>query len=1023
MVRCARFLPLLALPLITALVEQPLASSPSNVWTLANANASLRINATVPGCVHLDLLRAGLIGEPYAGGNVDAQAWVKNEPFWEWTLAFEPTAALLASAEQELVAEGIDAVADVALNGARLWSQASAFVRTVVSVRGALRAGRNALVVRVYSPTRAALASNASCAGFCPPAAWGPAANRSAYDQAFMYVRKPACDLGWDFAPNFAPSGVTGRLSLRGFAGAVLEDVAVAAAPAALPVPLDGAAAWTLTVSALVAVRAPPGATVALTVAVAVVGLPGGAGSARATLGAGDAAVPVTLAVPAAAAWWPRGLGEPTLYNATVTVAVDGAGEAGASALPVAVAFRTVAVRRPSMGDGALMYFEANGHALFLKGANWVPPDAFIERAARPAQLAPKIAALAAAGFNGVRVWGGGRPMPDAFYELAQAAGLLVWHELPYACALYPTGAALLAGAAAEATAIVRRLQKFSVVLWGGNNEIAQINAEKGLLDPGSPGAGNYSELFFGALAPAVAAADATRAYVPTSPGSGTETAAAPVASPPQGPAAGDMHVYNYTSNCLDPRQYPRARAASEFGWQSYPSFLSMAELMGPRFFDYWSASVQRRDTHASQPPATILFHNVGQNWLIPGYNGSGGSAPGARDARLAGAALAAAAVARAAGATSAAYTPRADGTFALPTDALGIVPMMSALGGGGAARGTVFRDTLFLTQISHAACLRTEAESYRRGQSSCAADGVGCTSTILYWMANELWPAATKASIEWSGRWKATHYEAARGFLAPLLLSAWAAPLAPGTPAAAVPFGISLAAHAPDARRGAVPAGTLRLSCWAWADGHLGDADAPVRVPAWPTAWGAARDTAAAGGAVELASSTLADALAACGCGAPRAPAECVLTAAVFNTSAPGAGAVPLARTWLLPVPPRAITTMRDPQLRVTAVAAVAGAPGAFEVTLEAAALPVANVWLETLLCCGHFADNNFLMTESPLVVGFVPGADARGWAHAPPPGAERSVTPGQFAASLSVASLFDTVAGYSAGAARADA
>jgi hypothetical protein len=1005
---------LLLLPLAHALVEQSLLSSDALAWSLTNANGSLTLNATVPGAAHLDLLAAGIIGEPFAGVNVDAQAWVKDEPFWTWALDFVPSAALLASANQEIVADGIDAVADVTLNGAPLWSQTSAFVRTVASVRGVLRTGRNALVVRVYSPTRAALAANASCTGFCPSSAWGPLPNRSSYDQAFMYVRKPGCDLGWDFAPNFAQSGITGALTLRGFSGAALEDVAVSATPAALPVPLDGAAAWTVTVSAHVAVRAAPGAAVALTVTVAVAGLPGGAGSARATLGEGDAAVPVMLTLPAAAAWWSRGLGAPTLYAATVSVAVDGAGDAGTSTRDFSLALRTVAVRRPPMGNGSLMFFEVNGHAIFLKGANWVPPDAFIARASQRAQLAPKIGAFADANYNGVRVWGGGRPMPDAFYELAQEAGLLVWHELPYACAQYPTGDARLSGAADEATAIVRRLQKFSVALWGGNNEIAQINAANN--PPGSPGESNYSALFFGALAPAVAAADATRAYVPTSPGSGAETAAAPFASPVQSTSVGDMHVYYYSSNCLDPRQYPRARAASEFGWQSYSSFLSLAELIAPPGFDFWSAPVQRRDTHGSQPPATILFHNVGQNWLIPGFNGTGPSAPGARDARLAGAALAAAAAARAAGATSITYTPRADGTFALPTDALGIVPFMSALGGGGAARGTIFRDTVLLTQLSHAACLRAEAESYRRGQSSCAVDGEGCTSTLLYWMADELWPAATKASVEWSGRWKATHYEAARGFLAPLLLSAWAAPLDADTPATAAPFGVSLAAHAPAVSRGAVPAGTLRLSCWSWAEGHLGDADTPVRVPAWPTAWGAARDTAAAGAAVPLANGTLADALASCGCGAPRAPAECVLTAAVFNATTADAGAL-LARTWLLPVPPRDVTTMRDPGLRVSAVDPVAGAPGAFAITLEADALPVASVWLETLLCCGHFADNNFLMTESPLVIGFAPGADARGWAHAPPPGAEFKTTAGQFAASLSVWSLYDSVAGYSAG------
>ena len=329
---------------------------------------------------------------------------------------------------------------------------------------------------------------------------------------------------------------------------------------------------------------------------------------------------------------------------------------------------------------------------------------------------------------------------------------------------------------------------------------------------------------------------------------------------------------------------------------------------------------------------------------------------------------------------------------------------MMSAYGGVGAATGTTFRNTLLLTQLSHAACLRTEAEAYRRGQSQCDSAG-GCTAVLLYWMAADLWPGATKGSLEWSGRWKATHYEAARGFLAPLLLSPWTIP---SLPPAAAPFGVTLSAHAPAALAGAVPAGLLRLQCWSWAGGLLGSTALPLAIAAWPVAWGGA----AAGGAVEVWNSTLGSALAGCGCAAPgHRPEECVLVVEAFNASSAEAGER-LARAFLHPVPPRAIAGLRDPQLRISDVQAVQGAPGAFDVTLVAGALPAANVWLESLLCCGHWSDNNFLLTEAEVVLRYTPGGDARGWAHAPPPGAELNVTAGQFAASLSVASLWDTAA-----------
>lgn len=96
---------------------------------------------------------------------------------------------------------------------------------------------------------------------------------------------------------------------------------------------------------------------------------------------------------------------------------------------------------------------------------------------------------------------------------------------------------------------------------------------------------------------------------------------------------------------------------------------------------------------------------------------------------------------ARASNQTSSAYVQRADGTYALPTDARGVAGML-----GNITSGTVFRDTLLLTQLAQATCVKTEAESYRRLQSDCV--GGGCTMLSLYWMADDLWPAATKVLV-----------------------------------------------------------------------------------------------------------------------------------------------------------------------------------------------------------------------------------------------------------------------------------
>lgn len=80
-----------------------------------------------------------------------------------------------------------------------------------------------------------------------------------------------------------------------------------------------------------------------------------------------------------------------------------------------------------------------NGQDIYLKGANYIPPDMFMPRAARNLKVYDKVFEdSVAAGYNGLRLWGGGQFELDYFYELADRYGIVVWHDLMFACAMYP---------------------------------------------------------------------------------------------------------------------------------------------------------------------------------------------------------------------------------------------------------------------------------------------------------------------------------------------------------------------------------------------------------------------------------------------------------------------------------------------------------------------------------------------------------------------------------------------------------
>ena len=65
-------------------------------WTLRNGNGSLSIPATVPGVVHLDLLRAEKIAEPYYRFGELELAWVYRE---QWTYSRTIAAGALGAAQ------------------------------------------------------------------------------------------------------------------------------------------------------------------------------------------------------------------------------------------------------------------------------------------------------------------------------------------------------------------------------------------------------------------------------------------------------------------------------------------------------------------------------------------------------------------------------------------------------------------------------------------------------------------------------------------------------------------------------------------------------------------------------------------------------------------------------------------------------------------------------------------------------------------------------------------------------------
>ncbi|PSD30559.1 beta-mannosidase, partial [Stenotrophomonas maltophilia] len=138
-----------------------------------------------------------------------------------------------------------------------------------------------------------------------------------------------------------------------------------------------------------------------------------------------------------------------------------------------AVGLRTVELRREEDGKGGQGFaFVINGVEIFAKGANVIPFDAFPARV-DAARLRQVLTAARDANMNMLRNWGGGYYEDDAFFDIADELGLLVWQDFMFGGGMQPGyDPAFRASVVAEARDNVRRLRHHpSIVLWCGNNE------------------------------------------------------------------------------------------------------------------------------------------------------------------------------------------------------------------------------------------------------------------------------------------------------------------------------------------------------------------------------------------------------------------------------------------------------------------------------------------------------------------------------------------------------------------------
>ena len=518
----------------------------NGTWSLKGQNqlskkdSAVSITATVPGCVQLDLSRAGYLPDDlFMGENIlEAEKYEKYE--WWYERKFD------APEKREnvyLVFEGVDCLAQYYLNGVKIGESDNALISHEFRIDEYIKPGENTLTVHIRSVTLAADSEDY------------PVRLLHSIDIDGCYIRKAPHSFGWDIMPRAVTAGLWREVRLevrdriyfsQAFIGNAWEQ---------------NIFYYTLNTDR----EDVKGVEIELVGAC-------GDSTVRGRHRCKKRFGRFGITVENPKLWYPYGYGEANVYDCKARIYEDGVLVHEAD---VSFGIRDVKLDRrdPDGTDDGQFRFLINGVEVMCKGSNCVPLDAFhcrdAERYDKALELVRDI------GCNILRMWGGNVYEDHKFFDFCDRNGIMVWQDFSMACAEYPENDRFKDKIQKEATAVIRKLRQHpSIIVWAGDNE---VDACFPMYDP------NENKITREWIPACVRDNDIGRPYLPSSPYISKEMHAMGVRSQVHGSVLPEDHLWG-------PRDYfksdfyknNKAHFVSETGYHGCPSFESIKKFITP---------------------------------------------------------------------------------------------------------------------------------------------------------------------------------------------------------------------------------------------------------------------------------------------------------------------------------------------------------------------------------------------------------------------------------------------------------
>ena len=426
-------------------------------WKLENEQVGV-VDATVPGCVHTDLLNCGKVQDFYWRDNAREVRWIED---CDWTYSCDFSA--LISDKVSLVFEGLDTYASVYLNGKHIGDTENMFIEHEFDVSDVLEEN-NTLIVKFKSPIKAV--ENM-------PERVG------AFTSERINTRRIQCTYSWDWVDRFVTCGIFRSVYLRYENDMYIDNVYVATQS------IDSFGAQIYTELSL------KNYDIGGLVKIEIIS-PDDKVLIETELYSRESKVVRRFDIKNPQLWYPHGYGEHPLYKIRATVGenvvedtfgirtlkiVQLEDEEGSEYYNIAKDFQETEVGKIYSFNDKPAGFQlvVNDKPIYCKGANWVPCEPF-PSAETPEKIDKIIKMLVDINGNFIRVWGGGIFEQDEFYYECDRNGILVAQDFLMACGTYPEKEEWFLNALKlESEYAVKKLRNHpSLAWWHGDNENAQ---------------------------------------------------------------------------------------------------------------------------------------------------------------------------------------------------------------------------------------------------------------------------------------------------------------------------------------------------------------------------------------------------------------------------------------------------------------------------------------------------------------------------------------------------------------------